>query len=171
MNTNKTYHVFTTSPVPFPHDLYQAPDRDEQNLPRFRHILQARLTENECRRVFGDNISITRVMCRESYDSHGFTIRIFASDVLACESSRTSHQGELINALRRQAGQEPLDHPQMLALARSYDDIRPGALQAILDAAADNPDPGEMDTDRVVAQMTALGLTLSDLIRNAPQSA
>ena len=171
MTSQREYHIFTTSPVPFTAPGLPTEEDKKSRYPRFRHILEADITPDECQRIFGDKFSITRIMCQVSFDRHGFTVRIFGSDVLACEGGYTSHQGELINALRQRAGLPPLEHPQIEDIARGYEDISPDALEAILIVAADSPKASEMDIRYALEQLDALNVTLADLVMDGAENA
>lgn len=164
MPDDTLYHVFTSAPAPVNLADYGVPPA-VNNVKRYhRTIFEARLTQEEFARIFGPNANIVPSMCQESYDEHNYTIRIFASDVLACESTHASHQGELINALRKSQGQPELDHSYIQEHARSYHDIKPRMLQILLEAAADFPNPKDLEPGEILEEMERQGLTIDDLI-------
>lgn len=169
MSQQKLYQIFTKAPVQTDLTAYGVDRKDGQGRDRGRTLIEANITEGEFHRIFGEDANIVHAMCCESYDERNFTIRIFASDVLACEGSLISHQGQLINALREDKGLEPLPHDQMAQQARSYEDTKPQMMQILLEMAADNPDPHDLETAQAIRDMEEHGFTLDDLIpANAP---
>ena len=168
MPTDERYHIYTNSPVPL--DLAQyaiQPDDTATESGLARTILEGRFTIEEFQRMFGPDASIIHAMCREDADANFFSIRIFASDVLACENHVKSHQGELINHLRDTEGMAPLEEKDIDRATRSYHDLTPEALQILLNAAGREIDPFTMDMDRAVREMEEAGLNLTDFVRAA----
>lgn len=164
MNQNELYHIFTNTTERPDLSAYGVKNTDDREIPRARTIFEAQLTEKEFAKIFGEDRAITWAMCRESHDDNNFTIRIFASDVLACESSRNSHQAQLINILREKENLPEIDHSFVERHARSYDDIKPRMLQILLDAAAESPYPDYLEGTEPIRQMEEHGLTIDDLI-------
>ena len=168
MSEEKRYRIFTKAPeqVKLEDHGIKSDDADEEPA-RVRTLVEGTLSQAEYQKMFGDAANIIHCMYMESYDSNNYTIRIFATDVLACENHVKSHQGELINHLRDTEGMEPLEGKDIDRAARSYDDLTPEALQILLNAAEREIDPFTMDMDRAVREMEEAGLNLTDFVRAA----
>lgn len=163
MTSQPTYQIHTQAPNPVRLEDYGINPQGDRG-PRFTQtIFEASLTEDEFHLIFPDR-NLVDAMCRESCDSDNYTIRIYASDVLACEGNGNSHQDRLILAFTEREGL-PNPCPEALpAAARDYASITPAALELLLELADDYPDPDDIDTSLALARADALGLTLGDYL-------
>ena len=165
MNEHKRYNVFSLAPKQIKLEDYGLKADGRNDSPYPRTIVEGRFSQAEYHSVFGETANIIHGMFVETHDDNNYTIRIFAGDVLAIENSAKSHQGELINQLLKMDGRDILDREQMEATARGYEDITPQALEVLLNAAENHPDPFSMNMNLVTYAMRMGNLTIADFVR------
>ena len=138
---------------------------DEMNRPYAATLIEGDFTQEEFQAIFGEEAKIARGMFVEGFDGNNYTRKLFAHDVLAEEHITASHQMTLVNHLLKGQGKNPLEYEKMLTRARTCEDIKPEALNILLDAAAQYPNPFKMDPANAEREMREAGLTLDDLLR------
>ena len=164
MATDKKYSIYIDD-VNISFDIYAFM---ESNLST-REIIDGTVTAEQFENIFGGEANMVEHMCLETSDADGFDIRVFLSDVIACEH-RISHHSILINCYRESVGLLPLTTEEMILRAKGYDELSPEAAFFLMYLTNWGLNASEIDDmDEALALMGREGLTIDHFLKDVSQ--